>query len=432
MRKTEQMDSANPPLDFNLADPKFWAQSPEVIRDAFTTLRQLDRPVFVTEQPARNSQPAKGYYALVKFNDVAEASRNAKVFSSEPGVTTPLPNPIATWVFGESMVNMDNPRHGRMRNIVQRAFSARNMAAVEKDIEQVVKRNVDKFLKDRPDDFVDSLACAVPFEVMCNMIGIPQAQRKNILQRIFATTERAHAEHAFKRFRIPGRGTIAMAQMHLMVMGITRHYRRFPKDDLITALVTTEIDGHRLGYRDLGAFFNTLMVAGVETTRNEIVHFLHLMTKHEDQRELLLSDFEAHIDRAIEEVVRYEPSIYQFRRHVRANVEVGGVEMKPGDQVMLFFHSANRDETIFQDAHKFDITREPNPHVGFGAGGPHTCLGKLLARNEMKYLFRELFTRAPQIRSKGTPKFLASNFDNRIVRLEYDLGELKPANATAG
>ena len=412
-------------LDFDLADPKFWARPPQEIRDAFKHLRSLDSPIFVTETPARNGKPVQGYWAIVKFDEVAEASRNAKVFSSEPGVTTPLPNPIASWMFGESMVNMDNPRHGRLRSIVQRAFSARNMAVVEKDIERVVKIAVDDLINNKPDDFVTSLASQVPFQVLCNMMGIPEKQRANILQRIFTTTERASAEHAFKRFRIPGRGTIAMLQMHLIVAGITRQYRKNPQDDLITALVTTEIGGHRLGYRDLGAFFNTLLVAGIETTRNEIVHFLHLITKHEDQRALLLSDFDAHIDKAIEEVVRYEPSIYQFRRHVKSDYKLGGAHLKAGDQVMLFFHSANRDETVFPDADKFDITRDPNPHVGFGAGGPHTCLGKLLARSEMRQLFKELFTRAPEIRSIGTPQHLASNFDNRILKLPFELGQTR-------
>lgn len=408
-------------MDFDLADPSFWAQPQPQRLAAFDYLRKLDKPIFVTEQAATAKRPAKGYYAIVKHADVSEASRNAAVFSSEPGVTTPLPNPLVSFVFGESMVNMDNPRHGRLRAIVQRAFSPANMKRVEDDIKRVAKVAVDDLIANKPDDFVTSVASQVPFQVLSNMMGIPESHRTMILDRIFQTTERAQAEHAMKRFRIPGRGTFAMIELHMLVMRIAKNYRREPGEDIMSALVNTEIDGHRLGYRDLGAFFNTLLVAGIETTRNEIVHFLNLISKHPEQRQLLVSDFDKYIAGAIEETVRYEPSIFQFRRHVKQEYTLGGVDLKPGDQVALFFHSANRDETVFERANEFDITRDPNPHVGFGAGGPHVCLGKLLARNEMTYMYRELFTRVPNIRAIGDPQMLPSNFDNRILRLEFEM-----------
>jgi cytochrome P450 len=408
-------------MDFDLADPAFWARPQPERLAAFEYLRQLDKPVFVTESAATAKHDAKGYYAIVRHEHVNEISRNARVFSSEPGVTTPLPNPIVSFVFGESMVNMDNPRHGRLRAIVQRAFSPGNLAKVEEDIERVAKRAAAELEVSKPDDFVTSVASQVPFQVLSNMMGIPEKHRPMILDRIFQTTERAHADHALKRIRLPGRGTLAMIELQLLVMRIAKNYRREPGNDIMSALVNTEVDGHRLGYRDLGAFFNTLLVAGIETTRNELVHFLHLLSKHPDQRELLLSDFDRYIAGAIEEVIRFEPSIFQFRRHVKEEYELGGVHLKPGDQVAIFFHSANRDEAVFSNPNAFDITRDPNPHVGFGAGGPHVCLGKLVARKEMTYLYKELYQRFPNMRSVGDPPMYASNFDNRILRLEFTL-----------
>lgn len=407
--------------NIDLASEEFWAQAPDVRHAAFKELRQREQAVFVTEKPATRKHPAKGYYAIVRYDDVAEVSKNAKVFSSEPGVTTPEPKKIVSWVFGDSMVNMDNPKHGRLRSIVQRAFSPKNLAKVELDIDVVAKRAVDDLIAHKPDDYIHSVAAQVPFQVLSNMMGIPHKHRSMILSRIQETTERARAAHALSNLRLPGKGTLAMAQLHLLVARVARDYKRHPGDDIMSALVNTEIDGHHLGYRDLGSFFNLLLVAGIETTRNEIVQMMWLLTKHRDQRALLHEDFEKYIAGAIEEVIRYEPSIFQFRRNVTQEYEIAGRKLVPGDKVAIFFNSANRDESVFPDADKFDITRDPNPHIGFGAGGPHTCLGKLLARREITALYRELFERVPGIHVTKTPEVMPSNFDNRFKKVEFAL-----------
>ncbi|GGZ49533.1 methyl-branched lipid omega-hydroxylase [Streptomyces subrutilus] len=395
-----------------LAVPGFWQRPPAQRLAAFARLRALDAPVFVPE--------GAGHWALVRHAHVQEASRLPKVFASAPGVTTPEP---ARWVralFGDSMVNLDGPDHARLRKIVQRAFTPRLLAAAEEDVHAVAARIVDDVLADRPDEFVSAVASRLPLEVICNMMGIPERHRAEIAARVNHASEHIGVDRTLaSRLRMPGRGLRALARMQRMVAGIGRERRKNPTDDLISALVCANVDGQALGARQLGAFFSLLMVAGVETTRNAITHGLTLLTDHPDQRDLLLGDFGAHADGAVDEMIRHSTPIIQFRRTVVAEHVLGGHLFRPGDKVVLYYASANRDEAVFPDPDAFDITRSPNPHLGFGGGGPHFCLGAHLARVEMKALFGELLTRPVALRAVGLPDLAPSNFDNRVRSLRF-------------
>jgi cytochrome P450 len=207
--------------------------------------------------------------------------------------------------------------------------------------------------------------------------------------------------------------------MQRIVARAGRARRRQPTDDLISALVTANVEGHRLNSRELGSFFSLLLVAGVETTRNAISHGLKMLTDHPEQRKLLVSDFDGHVRGAVEEIIRFASPIIQFRRTLACDYDLHGHQFAAGDRVVLFYNSANRDEAVFDAPNTFDITRKPNPHLGFGGGGPHFCLGAFLARQEMAVLFRELFTQLPDIHSVGEPDLIASNFDNRVRRLRF-------------
>ncbi|MER7998112.1 cytochrome P450 [Streptomyces sp. NPDC095613] len=399
----------------NLTDPSFW-QLPHVARaEAFARLRQFDEPQYFVERPGSRWRSERGFHALVTHADVVEASRNAQVFASAPGATTPEP---ARWVralFGDSMVNLDAPRHTQLRRIVSRAFTPRILNRTEEDIHAVATRIVDDLLASRPDDFVTAVASRMPFEVICNLMGIPEHERPGILDQVNrASGDIGVARDARARLRMPGQGLLALARMQGMIANLGRERRRAPTDDLISALVRADIDGQALTGRQLGAFFSLLMVAGVETTRNAIAHGLDLLSRHPEQRELLLSDFERYADGAVEEIVRYSTPIIQFRRTVTQDHRMNGHDFRRGDKVVLFYASANRDEAVFPDPDAFDITRSPNPHVGYGGGGPHYCLGTYLAKLEMKALFGELLTRVPQLRSAGDPVLVPSNFDNRV------------------
>ncbi|MFE5855735.1 cytochrome P450 [Streptomyces sp. NPDC056500] len=402
--------------DVDLADPSFWRlPRPQRLR-SFALLRQLDAPRHFGSEP--------GFFALVNHADVQEASRTPGNFASAPGVTTPEPAAWAKAVFGNSMVNMDGAEHAALRKIVARAFTPRLLAAAEDNVREVAHRIVAEVVRDRPGDFVASVASRMPFEVICDLMGIPPVYRRQIARRVDEASQNVGVRRS--RLRVPGRGLRALAHMQWMMARLARERRRQPADDLVSALVCADIDGQALTARQLGAFFSLLLVAGVETTRNAIAHGLVLLSEHPEQRELLASDFDRYADGAMEEVVRHSTPIIQFRRTVSTACELGGREFAPGEKVVLFYASANRDERVFDDPDAFDITRSPNPHLGYGGGGPHYCLGAHLARQEMKAIFQELLTVPPALRAVGAAELVDSSFDNRVRSLPFVFGPTNP------
>ncbi|MFJ3792645.1 cytochrome P450 [Kitasatospora sp. NPDC090091] len=419
-------DPAGVGVPADLADPAFWRLPAADRAAAFAALRRLPGPLFFGEGPAggrAGKGPRKGFHALVRHADVVEAGRTPAVFLSGPGVTTPEPARWVRLLFGDSMVNLDDPRHAQLRRIVSRAFTPRLLARAEEDIRRVAAELVDRVERERPEDFVTAVAAELPFQVICNMMGIPEEPRRAILDEVNHASEHTGVARPLRsRIRVPGRGLRALARMQGMVADLGRERRRRPADDLISALVTADVEGRRLTGRELGAFFSLLLVAGVETTRNALAHGLHLLTTHPEQRELLLAAPERHLAGAVDEIVRHATPIIQFRRTLAVDHRLGGPDgtlLPAGEKAVLFFASANRDEAVFTDPDAFDITRSPNPHLGFGGGGPHYCLGAHLARQEMKVLFRELFTRLPAARSVGEPELVPSNFDNRVRALRF-------------
>nr|BFE81952.1 hypothetical protein GCM10020093_045530 [Planobispora longispora] len=234
-----------------------------------------------------------------------------------------------------------------------------------------------------------------------------------------ADSEYTGIEPEFKRWNV-ARGLVKLMNagrsLNHLAARLGRERRGNSTGDLTSLLVNGE---ESLTPQELGSFFILLVVAGSETTRNAISHGLKLLTDHPGQRELLLSDFEGRIGGAVEEIIRYSTPVIQFRRTLTRDHTMNGMDYRKGDKVLLFYNSANRDEAVFADPDAFDITRHPNPHVGFGGPGPHYCLGAHLARREITVMFRELFTRLPEIRSTGEPDYLLSNFINGIKHLPY-------------
>ncbi|GAA0829743.1 cytochrome P450 [Streptosporangium amethystogenes subsp. fukuiense] len=403
-------------MEIDLADLGFWRRPLKERHEAFARLRDLDRPVFFEEKRVPLLRSGRGFYALVRHADVVEASRNAKVFSSEPGVTSPEPPGWVKHVFGESMVNMDDPRHARLRRIVSRAFSPKMLSNLQGDIDAACARIVDDVTASGPGgDFVTQVAARLPIHVICDMMGIPDDVRARVHQHVDISTAYSGVRPSLAHtVRMAAQNTLALLALQRLVINLGRERSGAPGSDLVSALVTANVDGERLTDRELGSFFTLLLVAGNETARNTMAHGIKLLTDNPEQRRLLTDDFDAHIGGAIEEMVRYVSPIMQFRRTVTEDYDLRGLQLKAGDKVVLFYGSANRDETVFPDADRFDITRDTKPHVGFGGPGPHFCLGANLARQEIRAMFRELLTRLPEIRSVGEPELLVSNFDNSV------------------
>ncbi|HLV71464.1 cytochrome P450 [Actinomadura hallensis] len=416
-------------VDGNLSNLKFWALPPERRMAAFARLRQLDHPAFFPELKLPFVKTGPGFYALTRHADVVEASRTPQVFSSEPcsNSIADMPGYLARY-FG-SMINMDDPRHAKIRRIVSRAFTPRVLEKLETDLQATATKIVDDLVEKGTADFVTDVAARLPLQVICDMMGIPERARPMVYDRTNIILGLGDPEFSggrdYTRDGITRLGAlygllkvlVAGYELNHLAMKLARQRRRRPGDDLVSALVSAEVDGERLTDQEIGSFFILLVVAGNETTRNAMSHGLKLLTDNPEQRALLLEDFDKYAPGAVEEIVRMSTPVIQFRRTLTRDYEMNGHQYRAGDKVLLFYNSANRDETVFENPDVFDITRSPNPHVGFGGPGPHFCLGANLARREMTVMFRELFTRVPNIRATGEPDRLFSSFINGIKHL---------------
>jgi cytochrome P450 len=401
----------------DLSDMAFWGQPLADRAAAFARLRAQDRPQFYAEPVVPFGEKGPGYYALVRHADVVEASRHAEIFCSGRGATNIVDLPADFNEYFGSMINMDDPRHARLRRIVSRAFSPRLIAKFEDDVRRAAAAIVDDLLVTGPCDFVPNVAARLPLKIICDMMGIPGESYEMVLANSNIILSGSDPEFLSEDLdeavlQILGAGQ-ALAEL---VTGLAADRVQAPADDLVSALVTANIDGEQLTSAELASFFILLVVAGNETTRTALSHALMLFTEFPAQRALLLADFENRVEGAVEEVVRYASPVLFMRRTLTRDYTMNGQDYREGDKAVLYYYSANRDEAVFADPGRFDITRSPNPHVGFGAAGPHFCLGAHLARRELTVMLRELFTRVPDI-TAGEPDRLLSSFVNGIKRL---------------
>ena len=409
--------------DIDLSDTEFWGRPLSVRRAAFAALRAAGGPVFFAEPETPFAERGPGYYALARHADVVEASRNPEVFSSGKGATSILDLPAEFNEYFGSMINMDDPRHARLRRIVSRAFTPRMIKKFEGDVQMVAARIVDDLLAGGPCDFVGQVAARLPLTIICQLMGIGDGSYERVLHNTNVILSGMDPDFISEDINeAVGQILAAGADLAELVTALGNERAEHPGDDLVTSLVTANIDGEQLTSAELASFFILLVVAGNETTRNAISHALMLLTEFPDQRELLMADFEGRIGGAVEEIVRYASPVIFMRRTVTRDFHMNGHDYREGDKTVLFYWSANQDETVFADPARLDITRSPNPHVGFGAAGPHFCLGAHLARREISVMLRELLTRIPDIRAAAPPDRLLSSFINGIKHLPCELG----------
>ncbi|MCA2179214.1 cytochrome P450 [Nonomuraea glycinis] len=407
-------------VDFDLSDSLFWTRPMAEREQAFELLRGLRTPAFFAEPEISFAPKGPGYYALVKHADILEASRAPDVFSSGQGGATNIPDMPAEFAeyFG-SMINMDDPRHARLRRIVSRAFTPKMIKQFEADVESAATKIVDDLLAKGPGcDFVTEVAARLPLKIICDMMGIPERDYGFVFDRSNVILGGFDPEFTGPDIdKIAERLLTAGMELQQLVQDLAVRRADEPTDDLTSSLVNANIDGERLTMKELGSFFILLVVAGNETTRNAISYGLRLLTRNPDQRALWLSDFDRHTPTAVEEIVRLASPVNFMRRKVTRDHEMNGHLYREGEKVLLYYWAANRDAEVFADPGRFDITRQPNPHVGFGGPGPHFCLGAHLARREITVMFRELLSRVPQIEG-GKPDRLHSSFINGIKHME--------------
>jgi cytochrome P450 len=403
-----------PLADVRLGDWDFWGRPHDWRDGAFATLRREAPVAFFPEMALPNAAPGKGFWALTRHSDVLHASRNPRLFSSYPSMAIQDPSPEAAEYFGTSMICLDDPAHHRLRAIVEKSFRPKVVARAEESVRARARRLVAQMVADHPDgsaEFVSAVAGPLPLQVICDMMGIPEEDEP----QIFYWTNVIMGESPAQL--VPGEHVRVAREINAYALELAEDRRSHPAGDLTTALVEAEIDGERLGSEEIVGFFVLLLSGGNETTRNSISHGLYELTRHADQRDVWWSDFDGHAKTAVEEIVRWASPVLYMRRRAIEDTAIDGQRIEAGDKVVLWYNSANRDETVFPDPFRFDVTRSPNPQVGFGAGGTHFCLGANLARREITMAFSELRRQVPDIAVTGPPEFVINPFVNGIRTL---------------
>ncbi len=414
------------PIDLDaidLSDMAFWERPRREREAAFAALRR-DRPLaFFAEPDLRNGsplapQPGPGYRAVTRHGDISEVSRHPEIFRSGQGAVSIVDLPAEMVEYFAGMISTDNPRHARLRRIVSAAFNPRRIQSIEESIGAVADRVIDRVAADGSCDFVVDIAAPLPLEIICTMMGVPPSAYGDVFRCSNVILSNGDPEYVPEGTDPIGAFLEAGAELTALMHDLAQERIAQPRDDLATALVTTNVDGESLTHAELASFFILLLTAGNETTRNAISHGLLALTEHPDQRALWQADPERVAATGVDEIVRWASPVIWMRRTVAEETVLTGEALHPGDKVLLFYNSANRDEEVFADPDRFDVLRQPNPHLGFGAAGPHFCLGTHLARREIDVMFQRLFARLPDIATSGAPDWLRSNFINGIKHLE--------------
>ncbi|NIR41310.1 MAG: cytochrome P450 [Actinobacteria bacterium] len=413
-----------PPLDnVDLSDIEFWRLSQNDRAEVFRQYRTTDPFPFFDEPENPLGPNGPGYYVLTRHRDVVDASRQPELFCSGKGATGPLDQSEEVNDFFGSMINMDDPRHKRLRGLVSAGFTPRQLERAMDSVERV-GRELALGLRGREGefDFVEEFAALLPLRIICEMMGIPESQWGFVLEQSNMILGASDPDYAPEGGDLLGAVLGAGLALSQLMSELGEERTKEPTDDLTSALMNAEIDGERLTAQELASFFILLVVAGNETTRNAISWGLHLLTTNPDQRAVWEADFDGVAPTAVEEIVRLASPVISMRRTVTTDgAELGGRTWNEGDKLILSYWSANRDETVFDDPLRFDVRRTPNDHVGFGGPGPHFCLGAHLARREITVAFRELFAHVPTIHATGEPAVLRSSFINGVKRLPASL-----------
>jgi methyl-branched lipid omega-hydroxylase len=408
--------------EIDLSSIEFWARPWAERNAAFATLRR-ERPVAFFEEPEVPPFPkGPGYYAVTRHADVLTASKSPETFSSAGGAVSILDMPAEMNEYFGSMISMDDPRHARLRKIVSGTFTPKMLNRVLDDVAATARDVVAGAKGKGVVDFVAEVSSPFPLIVVCDLMGIPASERAMVLEQSNIILSGGDPEF------IPdgtdpvtaflGAGSTLVELMN----GLADERRARPTDDLTSALVNTAVEGEQLSGDELASFFILLSVAGHETTRTGISHAVTLLGQNPDQRAIWQGDPEGVTGTAVEEVVRIASPVVWMRRTLTRDAELSGTQLKEGDKVILYYGSANRDEAVFDDPDRFDVLRDPNPHVGFGGPGPHFCLGAHLARREIALLIGELFRQIPDWQLAGEPEQLRSSFVNGIKHLPVDVG----------
>jgi cytochrome P450 len=408
------------PVDeIQLGLPEIWAR-PD--REGMFAKLRAERPVMFHEEPQFDGFPkGPGFWSVTRHADVVRVSRDSETFISGKGSNIG-DLPVELLEFFGSMINMDAPRHTKLRKLVNRGFTPRVVASLEETVRATARRIVADVVPKGACDFVEEIAAALPLKIICDMMGIPEADNRRMFELSNVILGIGDPEFGVTMDVLMG----AAMELSQYAQALGESRLAAPGDDITSVLMSADVDGERLTPAEFASFFILLVVAGNETTRNAISHGMKALTDFPDERRRLLADFDVVAPTAVEEIVRWATPVIHFRRTATRDVELGGATIREGDKVVVWYCSANRDERAFVDPYRFDVTRTPNDHVGYGGGGAHFCLGANLARREIRVMFEELFRVLPDIRIVGQPDMLFSGFIHGIKRMRAEWTPPRP------
>ncbi len=393
-----------------LHDPDVYERG--VPHEFFAELRRASHLHWQPEDP-----PGRGFWAITRYNDVVAVSRDAQTFSSYAGTAmlSDFDDDVVE-LQRAMMVNMDPPDHTRLRNLVNRGFTPRMVGKLEQSIRDICHSLIDEVAERGDADFVHDIAAQLPLAVIAELMGVPDADREKLYDwsnRMIGFDD--------PEFQVEGSDSaVAASEIFAYANELAERRRAEPRDDIVTKLVQPDANGDVLDALEFNMFFVLLIVAGNETTRNAASGGMLALLEHPEQWHRLRED-RALVPTAVEEILRWVSPVMDFRRTATRDAVVGGHEISKGDKLVLFYPSANRDEAVFDNPQAFDIARDPNPHITFGGGGPHFCLGAHLARLELRILFDTLAERVPDVTLAGPVRRLRSNFINGIKEMPVRL-----------
>jgi len=397
-------------VDLDLTDPDIYAERVPV--EEFAELRRTAPVSWVPQQPGTTGFDDGGYWAVTRHADVVEVSRNSDVYSTWENTALIRFNPgmprerieLQRFV----LLNIDPPQHTKLRAIVSRGFTPRAIGNLRDALADKADRIARNAVENGSGDFVTDVACELPLQAIAELLGVPQGDRHKIFDwsnQMIGYDDPEYEEEPLA------------AAMELLSYGMAMadDRKRCPMDDIVTKLVTAEIDGEHLTIDEFGFFVILLAVAGNETTRNSITHGMLAFLDHPEQWEL----YKATRPRtAADEIVRWATPVTVFQRTAKADTTLGGQDIRAGQRLGLFYRSANFDEDVFEQPERFDINRSPNPHLGFGGSGAHFCLGANLARLQIDLIFNAIADRMPGIRKLEQPRRLRSGWLNGVKELK--------------
>lgn len=396
--------------EINLGDPDFWFR--DDFYSALAVLRK-EKPISWHQHP----EAGKGFWALVDYNHIAEVNRDWESFSSKYGVRVHHDANTKTRPGTGALIELDPPEHTVNRRRVNKAFMPRQVGQLEGYVREQARELVSRLSDGQEIDFVDDLAAVLPFQIVSDLVGIEPADRPHILN----LSKLGRVEHELEYAQMPEIAEKAVKELREYGVNLAAKRLVDPKQDLISELAQVRVDGKPLDKEELSGYFGLMISAGSGTTRAALSHGMLAFTQFPEQRRLFLSDPVAYERTMAEEVIRWASPIKHMSRILTRDIEFQDVKMKEGQKLAMWFIAANRDPEKFENPFDFNITRDPNPHQSFGAGGPHFCMGAHMARREIWMLFQELFSRFPNSEVIAEPirerSLLSNGFKHMQVRI---------------